>query len=330
MLSLTDKDIYDNINTNKTLSSLSKKSYINSIKRLIAFKEYDSCNLIDLKKEGKEINITKNKIIFDIVKNPKKYIPELEKQIIQIRTYTATIGFILTLIKNFELSNEKYSLLWKTEYKSKMDNVKDKRMSGIVDKNKKGYIIWNDILKKYNELRLMHVSPHLNKEANIILILAIYVLIPPRRLKDYYRVKLEKNEEDSYIDLTVKTPYILIKEHKTASTYGKWLKELPKELLELIKSSIKDNPRDYLFLSKKGTEFEYGDKGINSFTKQVNRDLELIFKEPVTVNNLRHAYATYQIDRYKKNEITVKELNQGALDMGHNLIQQLLYEERKE
>jgi integrase len=318
MTSLTDKEIYDNINTNDNLSLLSKKSYINCIKRLIAFKLYKTCNLIELKKEGKEINITKNKTIFDIIKSPTKYIPELEKKIIQVRTYTATIGFILTIIKIFELSEEKYALLWKKEYKSKMDNVKDKRMTGIVEENKKGYIKWCDVLKKFSELK-----------GNEKLILAIYILIPPRRLKDYYRVKLEKNEEDSYIDLTVKTPYILIKEYKTASTYGKWHKDLPKELLEIIQDSIKDNPRDYLFVSKKGTEFEYGDKGINSFTKQVNRDLQLIFKEPVTVNNLRHAYATHQIDRYKKNEITIKELNQGALDMGHNLIQQLLYEERE-
>jgi site-specific recombinase XerC len=83
--------------------------------------------------------------------------------------------------------------------------------------------------------------------------------------------------------------------------------------------------QEYLFVSKNGTPFKKGNRGINSFAQQSKRDLTAIFGKEVTVNTLRHSYATHQVMRYKNDEITMKELEEGAMDMAHSLRQQLMY-----
>lgn len=328
---LSDIKVLDLISNNTELSELSKKSYVCTIKKIIAIVEHKEADLVKLKKNGTLIEIGKKTSIFNVINNPKKFIPIFKKIIPVKRTYTSCVSFILTVSKYCKTCNQTNIDKWREEYTEQMIEVHNDRTSGLMNVEKAdSHIEWNEIIKKQTELSKKDYG------SDILLLLSMYSLIPPRRLKDYYRISIceDKTEckidkDESIINLSVEKPYIKVSDYKTAKSYGEWKCELPVDLIDLIKYSLKNNPRKYLFITKKNTPFDKSNTGINSFTKQTNRELEKLFNRKVTINSLRHACATHNISLYKSNKITFKELDEVAKMMGHSIIQAMLYEQRK-
>ncbi len=328
---LSDSKVFDLINSNTELSDLSKKSYACTIKKIIAIVEYNDSDLVKLKKKGTIIEIGRKMNVFSVINNPKKFIPIFKKAIPMKRTYTSCVSFILTVSKYCKTCNQTNINLWREEYTEQMNEVHDIRTSGLMNADKAdSHIEWSEIIKKQIELSKKDYG------SDILLLLSMYSLIPPRRLKDYYRVSIcedkidcKVDKDESIINLSVEKPFIKVSDYKTAKSYGEWKCDLPKDLVDMIKYSLNENPRKYLFITKKNTPFDKGNTGVNSFTKQTNRELEKLFKRKITINSLRHACATHNIALYKSNKITFKELDEVAKMMGHSIIQSMLYEQRK-
>ncbi len=78
------------------------------------------------------------------------------------------------------------------------------------DKQEKNWLSWNEIVKTYDNL-YKHLSPLLKKNKPTkkdilklvdLIMLAVYVLIPPRRSADYIHMKIRNYdpEKDNYLD----------------------------------------------------------------------------------------------------------------------------------
>lgn len=172
-------------------------------------------------------------------------------------------------------------------------------MKTMSPKQCKAFIRWETVLMKLRSL-----SRHAHASRDHVL-LAMYSLIPPRRQLDYARVHIGFHPTDSYIDLT--HGIIHLTQYKTAKHMGPWSKKLPKQLLGIIRQSVASTPRRFLFEGLQGP-FE----DASAFAAYSNRTLARIFRKPVTVNSLRHAYAAWVSTR------SDMDTDKIAADMGHS------------
>jgi integrase len=109
-----------------------------------------------------------------------------------------------------------------------------------------------------------------------------------------------------------------VNQFKTARGNKNWEKEIPTDLLKVIKASLKMHPRNYLFAQKSGEPY----MNANSFQKNSNSVLKKVFKNnKVSVNSLRHSFRTFR----SKGALTVNELKEDAHNLGHSLETSLKY-----
>ncbi len=311
----TDIDIQNLFENNTSLSNSSKNAYISTLKRLISICKYNTANLPKLKKDKNIIiKITNEKNIYSILNNPTIYTNKFKICIENNSTYISTLAFILTIIKNLKLSESKEKKIikiineWQNIYKTEINN---KNKTSINNENTIS-IEWSDILKKQKEFQNKSLG------SNDTLLISIYSLLPPRKIKDYCLMEINpqnyKTTESNFINLKAKKSFISINKKNDI-----FVKEIPIQLDEIIKQNLDMFPRKYLFVSKKNIPFENNIKGINSLTKQINRDLNNIFGENITINTIRNSYIKYQIDLYKEKKISLKELKELSNEIAYDI-----------
>lgn len=183
------------------------------------------------------------------------------------------------------------------------------------EKQRTGVLNWEDVIKKRDELGQKEYGSRRH------LLLSMYTYIPPLR-QDFNDVRIltrtPRQVDGNYIILNTRTARLVLTEYKTASLYGKFESDLPKPLARIIKASIEQRPRGYLFTDVEGNPY----KEANSFTVFSNRTLKELFDNPaVSVSMLRHSYISDQ-DFNKLTEGDKKEL---AHKMTHSAQQQGQY-----
>jgi hypothetical protein len=158
-------------------------------------------------------------------------------------------------------------------------------------------------------------------------LLSMHVKLAMRRQEDYARVYVyqdasddtPKDTHDAYIDLTVDEPYIEIMRYKTIGTHDVFREILPCKLVDVIRYSLKKEPRQYLMTKKNGDAYGEDTK---AYTKYVNYTLKKLFDNPhVSLNSLRHARATWS----RENNFAVRDQRAEARRMGHKLDMHHLY-----
>lgn len=142
------------------------------------------------------------------------------------------------------------------------------------------------------------------------LILSLYYLQPPRRLKDYTEMKIRGIDEEK--DNFTKKDKLVFNVYKTAKTHGREEVNLNPKLKFIINKWKVLNPSEYLLIS-------IGGKKLSS--SQLQQRLNTILGKKASVNILRHSFLS---DKYKDLP-ALRELEQRAEDMGHTLQQALLY-----
>ena len=191
----------------------------------------------------------------------------------------------------------------------------------MTETQKENWMPWADILAAFEKLK-EKVAWVLKSETadreNLLelqkyVLLACYVLIPPRRAKDFTEMKTSAYdaEKDNYY---VKGTFHF-NDYKTAKVYGHQQIKTPKTLEALLNKWIKKNPGEYLFS-------DYSGKKLTSAS--ISKILNSIFKKNVSVNMLRHAYIT---------DVAGPEIDklQGmATDMGQSMAQQKLYVKKED
>lgn len=152
-------------------------------------------------------------------------------------------------------------------------------------------------------------------------------MMPPRRQSDWYRVKIytdpqiKPKPDHNYIHLNWDQPYILLTDYKTSKYFGNWYKKLPPNLLKVLRESLLNEPREYLFMDGTNKPFS----SVEAFTTWSNRTLKKILdKKEASMNMLRHSFAIY-VQRVNPN-MTMRERFYIAKDMGHSAMQNMGYD----
>ena len=136
----------------------------------------------------------------------------------------------------------------------------------------------------------------------------------------------ESKREPNYIliNSTQTSARLIISFFKTRKHHDAYDMKLPKELFEDLKLSLKTTPRDWLFVNSSGTPYNS-----NLYTKWTMRVFASIFKRPLTVALIRHAY----INTIDFNTLSIKDKKEIATSMGHTIETQdryrLLFDDKK-
>jgi len=148
------------------------------------------------------------------------------------------------------------------------------------------------------------------------LILALYVLNPPRRL-EYIDMKLHEQpqKEQDMKDMKDHIKYNFIKNkkfyfttYKTSSKYGEQIVPINPKLYYIIRKWKQLNPdREWLLSTWEGNKLS-----ASMLTQRLNK----IFGKNISVNMLRHIYISENV---LKDMPALKELDETAREMGHSV-----------
>ena len=247
------------------------------------------------------------------------------------------------------LSTHKDQHLYKTIYKYYQDILKEKL--GVKDeedttekteKQIDNWVTWEECENKWKELReevdkFKHDKSISKRNFETLinyLILSLYVLIPPRRNKDYlcmYVLIKDTPESElepeikNYLDLS--NEELIFNQYKTKKFYGVQKEKVPEALMEVFRTWLKFHPT-LNGIAKKSREVKLfvNAEGIaqnldNFITLRLNK----IFKKKVGCTMLRHVYITHMFGEEYTEMVKLKKtlLNKGADKtaeaMGHSM-----------
>lgn len=237
------------------------------------------------------------------------------------------LSFVLSYMKRLGGDIDCDLNIFYHKFKSLHRQVTD-RINGVLatgepsERQKNAVMDWNDIIKIRDELGKTEYASKRH------LLLSVYTYMPPVR-QDFGCVRIltrmpKKAEKNigNYIILNTSTQKIVLNEYKTGHKYGYNEHDLPKELVSIIKHSLKSNPRDFLFCTVDNPAKGYEDDRV--FTTISNGILkDVLKKEGACVTMLRHSFDTNLSLRYAT--ITLGEKQRIAKWMGHNVCQQVNY-----
>lgn len=248
-----------------------------------------------------------NQSIFDIIKNAEQSIKKIKQMYNQETTrkvYTSVILSLFRHVPNLKEQLPKQYIQWSNAFKDSDQAVEERyKHNAPTDKQKAGYVPYEEIKQERYKLPKGSIER---------LLLAMYTDIYPLRA-DFNKVRLYKtvpvNPEPNYIHMKRNGCILILNEYKTANKHGQFEKELPSSLCKEIHDSLEEKHRDYLFINANKEPFELS----NSFTHYANKILKNIFKKPLTISLIRHAF----ISTLDFNTLTIAEKEAIAKDMCH-------------
>lgn len=291
---ISDETFIESIQNSTTLGDATKNMYIARIKQMR--------NLFDVP-------------IRDILRKSEYYSGRINKVWQNSRTAKGYFVVLLSLFRHnpefkeeYEGDYAKYSSFFKDHHEEIENQV---NMNKPTDRQAVGYVPFKEIREQVEKLP---------KGTFPRLLLALYTMIPPARA-DYNRVaiykgKVPENPEPNYVLITSKGMKLHLGEYKTAKSMGSLDEQLPKELVKEIEYSLKDVPRDWLFVGMDGEPMT-----MNGYTKFANRWFKKIFGKPLTIGILRHSF----INTIDFNNTSIDDRMRIGKFMGHSYIQQGKY-----
>jgi hypothetical protein len=189
------------------------------------------------------------------------------------------------------------------------------------EKQEKNWISWTDVEKRWTDLN-KELSPLLKKNPPTpkdvlklvdLILLSVFVLIPPRRSMDFTEMKIKNYNvnEDNYYDNKAKQ--FVFNRYKTDKTYGKQVINVPPTLHKILSRWVKINPNEHLIFDSKGAKMS---------PSRLTIKLNNIFGKNVSSTLLRHIYIT---EKVLHDAPRIKERESVAEAMGHSKDQQDLY-----
>jgi hypothetical protein len=297
----SDEEYIASIRGAVTISPETRKSYEKGLKRVLK-----------LVTQGRQKKKTVD--IGWIVRHATRAFALIEQGVENRSSLRTLVATILAVLKHAGVKKEHPRIFskWYEIYKPlKRETDGREKLSQAEGRLLKAAVKWEDVLSARDALEYGS-KDHL--------LLSMYTYIPPRRQEDYYKVRILSSlphphgykKEPSYIDMTREPMRLTVTEYKTAKSYQDWTKDLTDATLaDIIRTSVSQSPREYMFTQKNGSPF----KTANAFTCYSNRALKKHVGPNVTVNSLRHAAAKASLTDPNK---TDQEQEEYALDMGHS------------
>jgi hypothetical protein len=232
--------------------------------------------------------------------------------------YGTVIGYLSAILwysKANKINEDKYEDISK-EIKKYCKCKKDKLLKNeLSEKSQDKYVSWETIINVHTSLKSLYEKDPLNKKLHMYyIIISLYVLMPPRRVRDYVELYVDSTQEiiqnqvipfgelneleevDNDIELQNKNYYVNKGEkgyfvfhlYKTRTTYFSQYLELNPELHLILRNYVsKNNIGD-------------GESLLNLKRPNFSRCLQKIFmsyiSKPLSVNDLRHIYIIHMKD----------------------------------
>lgn len=294
----------------------------------IDWKSYiDRSSLSDASKKMYKIQIDR---MIEQTQKPLEWMlshPREMLRIIQSGGYTLStqrnrVSAICALLKHWpeagaEFSQERdaWSAIQKELNKQNMERV---LTGNPTEREIVNWVPWTKVIEAERHLRTTEYASWNH------LMLAMYTHIEPIRA-DYGNVKLYFSEpvpdctETNFmlVSTTKGKSFLCLNKYKTANRYGRFKRDLPESLVSIIRESVRQEPRDFLFMSTEGKP--YTNKA--SFGKYANRVFHQIFKKHMTISLLRHSF----ISAIDYNSSRAKDLIAVSKNMQHSLGMQQYY-----
>lgn len=254
----------------------------------------------------------------ELVTRPKTVYTAIRKKYGEHATRKNLLGTVRALFKHnpdLEVQYPAAAQKWQKYLHQESKIVSERILSGEPsDRERLNWIHWRDVVAKERELAQTAYGSMDH------LLLAMYVLIEPGR-QDYFAVALlERQPKDAtkgnYIIMPTNT--LVLNVYKTSKSYRMYRRDLPPELMNIIRESLRLKPRQYLFVQDNGHPYYLR----NSFTKYTNRVLERLFGKNFTVSMLRHSFISEGIDF---NKSSPGDIIQTAKNMHHSVAMQQMY-----
>ena len=243
-----------------------------------------------------------------ILKHPKEVVMTLKEMAPQSRrSYMNAVLSVFKYAPELQCSMVKQYKKWQDMFQSLDEEISEK-----YDRNepsarqREAYMSWEEVLKKRDSLQ---------KDSEEYLVMMLYTAIPPVRA-DYGNVLITKKEPEettqgNYLVLNKKECRMVLNEFKSK---GKSLKQynkvLPKELEEVIRESLKREPRSHLIVGRDGKPYVRD----NSYVVYLKRLMNKVLGKNISVSMLRHIY----VSSLDMNELTSGEKSQISKDMLHS------------
>lgn len=307
----TNLDLLNVIKANRpNLSYNSYRTYISSINRLSVDINSNLNSVI-------EIMINKDKILEAL----NKYNPQAKKTRI-----SALISVLDNKNEKIDDTTKKFLETLRDLMYESAEIIKQKDSNQeLTEEQKKNFISWDEVMKIYYELKKV-ADPvfklnQINSKDWITLLsfvlLSCLVLIPPRRAKDYYLMKIRNFDstpegDDNFVHLSkYNKAKFVFKNYKNAKKVGTQVVEIPMTLKTILLKWKNINPHDWLLPLM--TE----NKPISQ--QRITTLLNNIFKKNISVSMLRHIYLTH-----KFGNINLKDLLETTEQMGNTEVQRTL------
>lgn len=202
----------------------------------------------------------------------------------------------------------------------------DAKKQELTESQKANYIPWEEVLEIYKNLK-EEIQPLLKLEKltprqfflmQDYVLLSCYVLIEPRRSKDYCDFKIRNYDDasiksdDNYMQVTSakRGALFVFNSYKNSGKLGTQVVEIPKELKLIINKWATQNPYDYLIVK---TSYKKMDQA--SLTKIFHR----IFQKDISSSMLRHIFLTHMLG-----DVDLETLSHITHNMGNSNIQTIL------
>lgn len=261
-----------------------------------------------------------------IIDHPRQIVDVLRRQYPCPLTQRAFVAAIKAVFHYNDLKTHKARQYEQyTAFQTEMSQAVTNRYMAAEpsDRERKNWVPWPDVLAKERELAATQYG------SDDHLLLAMYCLIEPLR-QDFgaVRILVDRHPPDgakgNYLAIARDGSWgdLVLNRYKTARKYGTYTRDLPVQLLDIVKASLIARPRAYLFVNETGNPYKLS----NSFTKMSNRTLQRIFGKNFTVSLMRHSH----ISNIDFNASTPGQLFEKSKNMAHSISMQQLYRRKVE
>lgn len=244
-----------------------------------------------------------------IILHPEKYISLIKKLYPNPTSTKAYLTLIISLFRHnpdFKDSHKGLCEKWSEAFKEADMKVTERyEANSPSERQAVGYVPYEKIIEERDKLPAGTVER---------LLLGFYTHLRPLRA-EYCRIALYKNTvpdqaEPNYILIRKQNMKLVIAHFKTRKAYDALEINLPEPLVKDVALSLKESPRDWLFVNQKGEPFTQA-----AYSMWTARTFIKLFKKPLTVSLIRHSF----INTLDFNKLTIAEKRAIAKDMAHNI-----------
>lgn len=164
---------------------------------------------------------------------------------------------------------------------------------------------------------MLETDPH---SQETLLIAFQTLALPPLRGNDLAHVRIGQQSTGNYFMVhSDGSGELVIRDHKSMYSFPRLERQIPRMLVRMVERSIEKQPRDWLFSTKRGTE--YSTAGYSTWKSLA---FQKAFRgKHVTSNSLRHAYISERV--HGNPNLSTNQMREIANSMGHSLDMQRQY-----